>query len=199
MTKEEAIDKMEFCKRAYQMMIDENSQEGVFVGKGFEGKWKADTPLYKVYEDMRDACDMAIKALEQEPCEDAISRQATIEAFQMFRGYESNRTNAEWVDRIETVVEKLPPVKQEPCEDAISRTDVLEAISELNSTTFGQVVSRTVRNLPPVNPQAKTWHWIDKDEKSAVCSCCNRNNTLYGDFCKWCGARMVEPQESEEV
>lgn len=44
----------------------------------------------------------------------------------------------------------------------------------------------------------KTGHWIDKDEKSAVCSCCNRNNTLYGDFCKWCGAKMVEPQESEK-
>ena len=64
MTNQEAIDKMEFCKRAYQMMIDENSQEGVFVGKGFEGKWKADTPLYKAYKDMRDACDMSIKALE---------------------------------------------------------------------------------------------------------------------------------------
>ena len=36
----------------------------------------------------------------------------------------------------------------------------------------------------------KTGHWIGKDEKSAVCSYCNRNNTLYGDFCKWCGARM---------
>lgn len=57
---------------------------------------------------------MAIKALEQEPCEDAISRQATIEAFQMFRGYEANRTNAEWVDRIETVVKKLPPVNPQP-------------------------------------------------------------------------------------
>ena len=41
-------------------------------------------------------------------------RQATIEAFQMFRGYEANRTNAEWVDRIETIVKKLPSVKQEP-------------------------------------------------------------------------------------
>lgn len=40
----------------------------------------------------------------------------------------------------------------------------------------------------------KTGYWIEKDEKSAVCSCCNRNNTLYGDFCKWCGAKIVEPQ-----
>ena len=58
--------------------------------------------------------DEIIKALEQEPCEDCISRQATIEAFQMFRGYEANRTNAEWVDRIETVVKKLPSVTPQP-------------------------------------------------------------------------------------
>lgn len=48
---------------------------------------------------------------EQQSCDDAISRQAAIEAFQMFREYESNRSNKEWVDRIETVLNKLPPVK----------------------------------------------------------------------------------------
>ena len=174
MTNQEAIDKMEFCKRAYQRMIDENSQEGVFVGKGFEGKWKADTPLYKVYEDMRDACDMAIKALEQVSCENAISRQATIEAFQMFRGYESNRTNAEWVDRIETVVKKLPPI----------------------------------------NPQPKTGHWVEGQSDNPnihniLCSRCiegypskGHANSQYTrekfQWCPKCGAKMVEPQESEE-
>ena len=40
-------------------------------------------------------------------------------------------------------------------------------------------------------------HWEEIDEKSALCSCCMRYNILYGDFCKWCGAKMVEPQESE--
>jgi len=45
----------------------------------------------------------------------------------------------------------------------------------------------------------KRGHWISIDEKSAICSCCNRNNTMYGDFCKWCGARMVDQQESEKV
>lgn len=41
---------------------------------------------------------------------DMISRQAAIEAFQMFREYESNRSNKEWVNRIETVLNQLPPV-----------------------------------------------------------------------------------------
>jgi hypothetical protein len=51
------------------------------------------------------------KELGIQPCEDAISRQKAIEAFQMFREYESNRNNKEWVDRIETVVNQLPSVQ----------------------------------------------------------------------------------------
>ncbi len=45
----------------------------------------------------------------------------------------------------------------------------------------------------------KTGHWMVLDEKSAVCSCCYRTNTLYGDFCTWCGEKLGEPQESEET
>ena len=50
-----------------------------------------------------------------------------------------------------------------------------------------------------LSSEPKTGHWIVKDEESAVCPFCCRNNKLYGDYCKWCGAKMVEPQESEEV
>lgn len=44
---------------------------------------------------------------------------------------------------------------------------------------------------------AKTGHWIDVYKDSAFCSCCNRGNIVYGDFCKWCGAKMVKPWKSE--
>ena len=64
MNNQEAIDKMEFCKRAYQMLIDEKVQEGILVGDGINAEWKSDTPITEAYKDMMDACDMAIKALE---------------------------------------------------------------------------------------------------------------------------------------
>lgn len=111
-------------------------------------------------------------------------------------------------------------------DDLISRQAVLDAIEELKKIHFDRVVVLNkvrdrVLDLSPVNTQElktihgstyggvswggtyklqepMTGHWIDKDDKSAVCSCCNRNNTLFGDYCKWCGAKMVEPQESEE-
>ena len=124
-----------------------------------------------------EAINMAIKALEQEPCEDAISRQEAVEAFQMFREYESNRSNEGWVNRIETVLNQLPPV----------------------------------------NPQAKTGHWIMPVQDDGMsepiyyqvrCSECgfdldpqtwHMELHQYGadKFCPNCGCRMVEPQESE--
>ena len=66
MNREEAIHKMEYSKRAYQMLIDEKVQEGVLVGQGINAEWSADTPITDAYKDMLEACDMAIVALKRE-------------------------------------------------------------------------------------------------------------------------------------
>ena len=42
-----------------------------------------------------------------------IDRQTAIEAFQMFRKYDSNRSNKDWVDRIEAVLKNQPTIKAE--------------------------------------------------------------------------------------
>ena len=39
---------------------------------------------------------------------DSIDRQKAIEAFRPYAEYESNRSNAEWVSRIELVLSELP-------------------------------------------------------------------------------------------
>ena len=65
MTIDEAIHKMEYSKRAYQMLIDEGVQKGELVGKGIKGEWESDTPIIDAYKDMLDACDMSINALER--------------------------------------------------------------------------------------------------------------------------------------
>ena len=66
MTKEEAIHKLEFMRNAYQQLIDENVDEGRFVGTDVTGTWKADTPLNEVYREHVEALDMAISALEKQ-------------------------------------------------------------------------------------------------------------------------------------
>ena len=103
-------------------------------------------------------------------------------------------------------------VEQEPCNDTISRQAVLDAISRIglfkSDTKEVQAVAeclRAVESLSPVAPQSKTGHWIivdDCEKFIAKCSECgqiedSRMISKY-PYCH-CGARMVEPQESEEV
>lgn len=66
MTKEEALHKLEFMRNAYQKLIDENVDEGRFVGTDVTGTWKADTPLNEVYREHVEALDMAISAMKKQ-------------------------------------------------------------------------------------------------------------------------------------
>lgn len=93
--------------------------------------------------------------------------------------------------------ELLDKLEQESYGDCISRQAVLDMATTIQTDDYSgneimEVVDvNDVKALPPVTPQ-KMGHWIVKNEESAVCSCCYRNNKLYGDYCKWCGAKMVE-------
>lgn len=96
------------------------------------------------------ALQMGIKALEQEPCEDVISRQAVLDIT--------------W---------------EEP-----SYTDALNVLTEVRDK---------VKELPSVNPQEKTGHWIDRDVYDAdrwKCSECGRTEPYKEDYCPKCGAKM---------
>lgn len=41
-----------------------------------------------------------------------------------------------------------------------------------------------------VSLSGKIGKWNDRVGETAICGCCNRINNLYGDYCKWCGAKM---------
>ena len=64
MTIEEAIKHLEFSKKSYQNLIDNDTRIGEAVGKDTTGTWKADTSLATVYQTMRDTMIVAIKSLE---------------------------------------------------------------------------------------------------------------------------------------
>ena len=66
MTKEEALHKLEFMRNAYQKLIDENVDEGRFVGTDVTGTWKADTSLNEAYMEHVEALDMAIAAIKKQ-------------------------------------------------------------------------------------------------------------------------------------
>ena len=90
-------------------------------------------------------------------------------------------------------------------EDLISRQAVIDACDQ--SINLFEAVDR-IKELAPVTPQPKTGHWIiNEDEENTVhghCSVCGWEAHYYEDdiigmpYCPNCGAKMVEPQESED-
>lgn len=126
--------------------------------------------------------------------------------------------------KLEALQKELKALEQEPCEDAISRQALLKLMGEepFNWTDSDEELQavedyRNFRNmveqLPSVNPQKpKTGHWVKYgiprcEEQHYKCTACGYyiNFGQWGDFytkefkyCPYCGAEMVEPQESED-
>ena len=117
-------------------------------------------------EKYREALDMAIKALEQGPCEDAISREAVLEQTYLWSKNEFLRVTNPF-DYLRERIKSLPYVTPQPqsCEDAISRRAALDAMYALCDT--GETLKENpwrdnphidaiidaIENLPTVIPQ----------------------------------------------
>jgi hypothetical protein len=104
------------------------------------------------------------------------------------------------------VLEHLEEIEHEPSEDAISRQAVIDRIRESIETYHNQyttdmlnmwgLFTQFIKEMPPVTPQPKTGHWIKKDGYSD-CSECGSHIVTEWDYCPKCGAKMIDPQESE--
>lgn len=125
------------------------------------------------------ALKKGIEALAQEPCEDAVSRKKLLKIYE---------------DRF-TELQKLKHLKDNKgAEDR--QMGVNYCINIL-------------KELPPATPIRPKGYWI-YDNFNWRCSECNETPKTMGyvgtadfmtehfKFCNHCGARMIEPQESEE-
>ena len=135
-----------------------------------------------------EAVSLAIKALEQEPCEDAISRHEVLDLLE--------DTNNGWI--INEVLQ-LPSVNPQE-----TVTEFADRCRECGAK-YGKLLRQ----------KSKTGHWILNDNQGVQavgyltyhCSECGReiSSKYHGKisllkeypYCH-CGARMIEPQESEE-
>jgi hypothetical protein len=98
--------------------------------------------------------------------------------------------------------------EQEPCEDAVSRKAVINQIfystDNNGDVVLGSALRERIARLPSVTPQEpKTGHWIEEfndleGEVRFTCSSCGKYQLFGTDFCYHCGAKMIEPQESED-
>jgi hypothetical protein len=106
---------------------------------------------------------------------------------------------------------------QEPCGDAISRQAVLDLAKKgiLVSNGNYKSVCKAIYELPSVNPQEKTGHWISFGVQGEVdgqivqvftCSECGAisifrmtsGNIVNGDICPNCKANMRKESEDKD-
>lgn len=164
-------------------------------------------------------CAEIIEALEQEPCEDVISRADAILQIQRHGVgcFDPDEFSPEVCERfVIDLISKLPSYRleyesKELCEDAISRSHALSEFKRLyfDNDTVVRCAELILGNEPPVNPQPKTGYWI-YENYNWRCSECNEAPKTLGyvgtadfmaehfKFCNHCGARMIEPQEDKE-
>lgn len=121
----------------------------------------------------------------------------------------------EYQDCIGYAIEKLeqdPTIKNDLAVNCISRPAAIDAIKRIhpidtdyNCTLLDKVdVMYVLNNLPSVTPQERKGHWIKikpyplqmHDYECSKCGHETDDNTE--NYCSDCGAKMVEPQESEE-
>ena len=134
-------------------------------------------------------------------------------------------TREEFNDYIQTLNKVMDWLEQKPCEDAISRkahnlcdVNKAEFVKKLENETIGlqswqkALVYQIMDDChSETSQEPKIGHWIQEktihgwDGYSYQCSVCGRSihlDTLMEDLTDYpychCGAKMVEPQESED-
>lgn len=143
-----------------------------------------------------EAFDTAIKALEQEPCDDCISRQSVKRKLQEHHDLFINAYGGR------VGFKSMADAKEKARVDEITNCIAM------------------IVNEPPVTPKEKTGHWIvdwsatsrlNRDrsltyEYHVHCDGCgyrwdyttDKKGSLVSNYCPNCGAKMIEPQESED-
>ena len=172
----------------------------------------------ELISDLYTTLNMAIKVLSQEPNRDME------EIAEIMKSDVDAETKCKMISNILTAKPHYFELSQEPCDDAVSREAVKteyrkRLINNLKDDKRNIDLSDYVEepykafcefidSLPPVTPSERKGHWIPIYQGDEIinyrCSECelgdtNGSTNLYGwDYCRRCGAKMVEPQESEE-
>ena len=129
------------------------------------------------------------------------------------------KVESEIIEKVESEIIELADkaLEQEPCEDCISRKllsdNICEGIS-CNECSFNEIddesgclLQKRLDELPSVQPKPKTGHWIKvtNGRGGHECDLCHEYAPSYQsgeehltNYCPNCGAKMIEPQESEE-
>lgn len=132
--------------------------------------------------------DRILKALEQEPCEDCISREAVDEYItNLLSGYlyDEERTRLE---DLSAFVWELPSVIPKYTDEEIDKAQAVE-----------QAYVDKMVELAVEETKRPTGKWIDIGDEGLVfkCSLCGMKTTIESHYCPNCGAKMAESEVVE--
>ena len=176
MTREEAIKHL--TAKLECLMRSKGVREKCDSYNSYEGCYECDLG-YKQGNigEQIESLKLAIKALKQEPCEDAISRKSVLDSLvEYMDAFYNENGRMMYSDHIITNAD---------CND----------------------LKEWIRSFPSVNPQAKTGHWNAYEvfqggikEEWLECSECKWSNALVipRKYCPNCGARMMEKEDDKE-
>ena len=177
------------------------------------------------YDEDLEALDMAIKALEQQiihgityggvswggtytfkeqqSCEDCISREDAINKIEEWAngfeegGYFSGKSVADAIRACGGIIAELPPVRPKYTDEEIDRA---QAVEQAYIDKMVELVAEEAKR-----PKGK-WEYVQYDYNPNIgnwhCSECRFMFVMSGvpeyKYCPNCGAKMIEPQESED-
>ena len=130
----------------------------------------------RLFDETHEFCEKAIKALEQESCEDAISRKSIKQKLQEHHDFFVNAYGG---------FSNLP-------QNDKSRVDEI-------TNCIAMVI-----NEPSITPQPKSGHWIQVEDDKCKCSECDVIHfvAMYPhenkNFCPNCGCRMEDLKETKK-
>lgn len=138
----------------------------------------------------REACDMAIKALEKEPCEDCISRQAVIDALRDAENHAFN-TYYKGLVKAHKIIVGLPSVIPHYTEAEIQKMQEMEQAEIQKAYELGKAeqpkIGRWIEDAKTYYEELKK-RGLVVDEYTPYFT--DDNETQFFKHCPNCGAKM---------
>ena len=131
------------------------------------------------------------------------------ESHDMMRSYNIDESESRLMTALNMAIQAL---SQEPCEDVVSRDWLKTAIHNfyygLKHTPTEEDIQAYIDAAPSVTQKSGKWQVVSDGygDSAYICECSECKDTVWvyknadrkWKYCPNCGAKMVEPQESEE-
>ena len=174
MTREEAIARI----KDHKIIHKRNEPRAIYISEALDMAIKAleydDVKYHEEHGEVivdNEVWDDAKKALEQEPCEDAISRQATVERLCKLADFMNKKREGLGSPYI------------------MAALFIQDNKNEFPSVNPQQTGHWKRISIDKYSEHAKYWYRCDR---------CGKDNLGNTDWCPNCGAKMDESQESED-